>query len=115
MTRKFITHREGGVSSTVTTTEPQMDRERGERRELAFRGGDRVKLVGLAQTVVKGHAGYDDRPNLPPGTEGTVEEHAGRVTDSGGSLFVRWDNGSSLNATTDDRVAKVDDPDATPL
>lgn len=111
-TRRFILHQENGVSATITTDESALDGHRRERREAALKDGDRIRLVGLAQSV----GGYDDRPNLPPGTEGVITaDAAGRITDDIGQLYVRWDNGSTLNANPDDRVVKVDDPDATPL
>lgn len=114
--RHYILHKEDGTSVRLHTDIPQMDRERGERRQAAFKDGDRVRLVALAQSIdIDGTEGYDDRRFLPLGTEGTVRERAGAVVDGGGSLFVEWDNGSGLMAMSDDRVLKLDDPDAEPI
>lgn len=103
---KMIWHYEDGRSEEVNLTFEHFERARTERPKQ-FSDGDRVKLVALAQNP----NGYDDRPNLPPGTEGTVVAVAGRVTDDGGSLRVQWDNGSNLFATTMDVVERVTRPE----
>lgn len=103
---KMILHYEDGTSQEVELTFEDLQRVRDERPEQ-FSGGDRVKLTALAQNP----RGYDDRPNLPPGTEGVVVAIAGRVTDDGGNLRVQWDNGSSLSATPMDVVERLTRPE----
>jgi hypothetical protein len=97
-----LLHEDGHVERTtgVTTIEERY-RVRDQRRK-EFPVGTRVKLVGLAQTP----NGYDDSPNLPPGSTGVVSGEP----DDFGSLPIKWDHGSSLSATADDRIV-VHSPD----
>jgi len=68
-----------------------------ERVRRMYPAGTRVELVAM------------DDPQAPPaGTFGTV-----LGVDDTGSLLMRWDNGSGLNAIwRQDVVRKVGDPDA---
>jgi hypothetical protein len=74
-----------------------------DQRERIFRDGDRVELIHLAGPP---------EPHLPIGTEGSVYALAGRVCDDAGSLRVRWDNGSTLSVTAEDRVRRIRRADA---
>lgn len=67
-----------------------------EERSRLYPEGTRVKLVALAQNV----GGYNDLPNLPPGSTGTVVG----VPDSIGSIPIKWDHGASLAATSHDKL-----------
>jgi hypothetical protein len=97
-----LLHEDGRVERTtgVASIEDRY-RIRDERRE-EFPVGTRVKLVALAQTP----GGYDDSPNLPPGSTGVVSDEP----DDFGSLPIKWDHGSGLSATADDRIV-VHSPD----
>ena len=70
-------------------------KETVERLRRQYPAGTRVVLVRM-----------DDRQAPPPGTKGTV-----LGVDDAGSLLMRWDNGSGLNAVYgEDVVRKADDP-----
>lgn len=98
---KFLLHYEDFTATDCEVDEREKQREAIEERPSKFPVGSRVKLVGLAQNVREdGDLGYDDRPNLPPGTCGTVVG----LPDACGSLPVKWDNGSSLAATATDEL-----------
>lgn len=99
---KMRLHYADGTTLDVT---PTKDYRRVRRlRRQRFVAGSRVQLMALAVNLP---AGYDDRPNLPPGIQGTVVGGPGGVTDDAGSLQVEWDNGSTLTATVDDLVMPV--------
>lgn len=62
-----------------------------EARKSAYPVGCRVQLEDM------------DDPQAPPiGTQGTVIG-----VDDIGSILVRWDNGSSLSVTTEDRCKRI--------
>ena len=70
-------------------------KETVERLRRQYPAGTRVVLVHM-----------DDRQAPPPGTKGTV-----LGVDDAGSLLMRWDNGSGLNAVYgEDIVRKVVEP-----
>ena len=52
----------------------------------ATKVGDRVKAVHFGPSKV-----IDDNITVPPGTQGTVHH-----IDDAGTVFVRWDNGSTI-------------------
>lgn len=66
-------------------------RRLAERRKEQFPVGCRVQLVQM-----------DDVQAPPIGTLGTV-----RGVDDIGSVMVKWDNGSSLSVTDEDRCVRV--------
>ena len=62
-----------------------------EARKRLYPEGCRVQLTSM------------DDPQAPPiGTQGTVVG-----VDDIGSIMVRWDNGSTLNVTTEDGCIKI--------
>ena len=62
-----------------------------EARKSEYPPGCRVQLESM------------DDPQAPPiGTQGTVIG-----VDGIGSIMVKWDNGSRLNVTTEDRCTKI--------
>ena len=70
-------------------------KETVERLRGQYPAGTRVALVRM-----------DDRQAPPPGTKGTV-----LGVDDAGSLLMRWDNGSGLNAVYgEDEVEKIAEP-----
>ena len=70
-------------------------KETVERLRRQYPAGTRVVLVRM-----------DDRQAPPPGTKGTV-----LGVDDAGSLLMRWDNGSGLNAVYgEDEVEKIAEP-----
>ena len=73
------------------------NKETVEQIRRMYPAGTRVELLAM------------DDPQAPPvGTKGTVFD-----VDDTGSLLMKWDNGSGLNVVwQQDRVRKVDDPDA---
>lgn len=58
--------------------------------------GDRIAAVRWAPSAV-----IDDNITVPPGTEGTVE-HADEL-----QVWVKWDNGSTINLVPGDQWRKV--------
>lgn len=91
---RLILHQIDGTSVSI---QPNEDREGTLNfRRKHFPEGTRVRLTGLVQNV----NGYDDRPNLPPGSIGTVIGDP----DDAGSLPIRWDHGATLAATINDRI-----------
>ena len=73
------------------------NKETVERIRRMYPAGTRVELLAM-----------DDVQAPPVGTLGTV-----LGVDDTASLIMRWDNGSGLNVVwQQDRVRKVDDPDA---
>ncbi len=70
-------------------------KETVERLRSLYPAGTRVVLVHM-----------DDRQAPPVGTKGTV-----LGVDDAGSLLMRWDNGSGLNAVYgEDEVEKIAEP-----
>ncbi|MBO5565361.1 MAG: DUF4314 domain-containing protein [Lachnospiraceae bacterium] len=73
------------------------NKETVEQIRRMYPAGTRVELLAM-----------DDVQAPPIGTLGTVLS-----VDDTASLIMRWDNGSGLNVVwQQDRVRKVDDPDA---
>ena len=84
----------GGIAANYTQSQ-QIAR----LREVQFPVGTRVRLVALAQN----EGGYDDRPNLPPGSTGVVTD----APDGMGSLPIKWDHGSRLSVTANDVIERA--------
>lgn len=99
LNRTLILHYKDGSSRTTTAHSPHGRKLLKKDRAEMYPEGTRIQLVALAQTP----GGYDDRPNLPPGSFGIVTGEP----DDASSLPVRWDNGASLAATADDWIAPV--------
>lgn len=70
-----------------------------EQRARDFPPGMRVRLTYLEITP----GGFDDTPNLPPGSTGTVSG----TPDDAGTLPVKWDHGPQLGATVKDVIERV--------
>lgn len=102
--RKMLLHYKDGSSQEVNLPkDPGYIQAVIAFRTFHFPVGTRVELGALAQNP----GGYDDRPNLPPGSTGVV---TGKP-DAGGSLPITWDHGSNLQATSDDVLLVVWRPD----
>lgn len=101
LSRRIILHYEDGSSREATPLSPAGEEVVKKDRIEMFPVGTRVRLVALCQN--KG--GYDDRPNLPPGTKGVVVG----TPDSAGSLPIEWENQTKLAATVNDWIAPLAD------
>ena len=92
----IILHYENGRTKDSMAASYNARQQLARLRELQFPVGTRVRLVALAQN----RGGFDDRPNLPPGSTGIVTAKP----DAMGSLPIKWDHGSMLSATADDEL-----------
>jgi hypothetical protein len=72
--------------------------ERPERPEREARQGDRVAAVHFHPSIR-----VDDDLTVPPGTEGTVS-----FVDDLGTIFVDWDNGSTVGVLVCDSYRVVE-------
>jgi hypothetical protein len=103
METRMLLHYEDGRIEEIADATIEYDQRKlivAERKEQ-FPVGTRVKLIALAQNV----GGYDDRPNLPPGSTGEVSAEP----DDFGSLPIAWDHGSSLAVTAHDKIVVYGD------
>ena len=98
-TEVILFHLDGTVRVKTLET-PEMREAITKVRTDTMPVGTRVRLMELAQTP----EGYDDRPNLPPGSYGTVTGEP----DSAGSLPIKWDHGSTLAATIEDVIVPIE-------
>lgn len=92
----LILHYEDGHTERTRAASFNASQQIARLRAERFPVGTRVRLIALAQNV----GGYDDRPNLPPGSIGTVTA----PPDGMGSLPVKWDHGSRLSAAANDVI-----------
>lgn len=95
----LIMHYEDGHTERAVHATYNQSQQIARTREVQFPVGTRVRLIALAQN----ENGYDDRPNLPPGSIGVVSG----TPDAMGSLPIKWDHGSGLSATADDVIERA--------
>ena len=75
-------------------------------RKKLYTKGVRIRAVRFVTVNPDGRpVAIDDNKTVPPGTEGTVDH-----VDDAGTVFAKWDNGSTIGAILADEIEFASQP-----